>query len=296
MAVLTPTGRARTADGVEIAYYDFGGMGPDLLLAHATGFCGAVLAPLAAGLAGQFRCVGFDERGHGQSQRPPGGDFGWYGFAADVLAVVDRLELDQPTGFGHSCGGAALLLAEEARPGTFSGLYCYEPILYPGQTALAPGFESNPLAGGALRRREVFGSRAEALANYGEKAPFDRLDEDVLALYVENGFGPDPEGIRLRCRREDEAQVYAHGFSHDAFVHLGGIGCPVTLACGAETDAAGPGFLTLLDGRLRRSAVEVLDGLGHFGPMEDPGALAQSVKQSVTRSSARERGSDTTGA
>jgi hypothetical protein len=68
------------------------------------------------------------------------------------------------------------------------------------------------------------------------------------------------------------------------------------LACGAETDAAGPGFLTLLDGRLRRSAVEVLDGLGHFGPMEDPGALAQSVKQSVTRSSARERGSDTTGA
>ena len=31
-------------DGVEVAYYDLGGSGPVLLLAHATGFCGAVLA------------------------------------------------------------------------------------------------------------------------------------------------------------------------------------------------------------------------------------------------------------
>ena len=293
MALLTPSGRAETADGVGIAYYDFGGRGPDLVLAHATGFCGAVLAPLAAALAARFRCIGFDERGHGLSDRPPGGDFGWYGFGADILAVVDRLALDRPAGFGHSCGGAAFLLAEAARPGTFSALYCYEPVLFPGPTPLVPAFESNPLAYGARRRRAVFGSREEALANYGGKAPYDRLDPDVFVSYVDNGFGPDPEGIRLRCRREDEAEVYAHGFSHDAFAHLDRIGCAVSLACGAETDAVGPGFLALLDGELKQSDIEVLPGLGHFGPLEDPGALARSVAGSAV---ARDRGGDTTGA
>jgi len=285
LAPREPSGRVRTTDDVEIAYYDLGGTGPDLLLAHATGFCGAVLGPLAARLSDRFRCVAFDERGHGLSDRPSDGDFGWYGFAADIAAVVDALALDRPAGFGHSCGGAVLLLAEEVRPGTFSALYCYEPIMYPDVIPMAPGLDANPLAGGALRRREGFGSPAEALANFSGKAPFDQLDADVLAAYIDNGFGPGEGGIRLRCRREDEAQVYAHGFAHDAFAHLGAVRCPVTLACGAETDAAGPDFLRILDGRLPESEVEVFADLGHFGPMEDPDQLGRSVRSALGRSS-----------
>ena len=161
-----------------------------------------------------------------------------------MLAVVDHLGLEGPFGFGHSCGGAALLLAEEARPGTFAGLYCFEPVVYPGDEPLAPSAEGNPLSAGALRRREEFVSRHEAIANFAGKAPFDRLHPDALAAYVDNGFAPaEGGGIRLRCRREDEAQVFAHGLSHDAYAHLGEVRCPVTLACGAQTDGFGPDVL-----------------------------------------------------
>jgi pimeloyl-ACP methyl ester carboxylesterase len=286
---LPPTGRATTPDGVGIAYYDLGGTGPVLLLAHATGFCGAVLAPLATRLAGRYRCIVFDERGHGSSDRPAaddsgGRDFGWQGFAADVLAVVEALDLDGPAAFGHSCGAAALILAEEARPGTFAALYCYEPIVYPGVDPLPPTVGSNPLATGAQRRRQVFASAQEALDNYSGKAPFDRFHGDVLAAYVDNGFGPDPEGIRLRCRREDEAEVYAHSLSHDAFARLEGVRCPVTLACGADTDAIGRGLLKLFAGRLVEARTNVFPGLGHFGPLEDPEAVAQSVAESLAPS------------
>lgn len=286
--VLTPTGRATTPDGVAVAYYDLGGSGPVLLLAHATGFCGAVLAPLARRLSERYRCIAFDERGHGSSDRPAGDDFGWHGFAADVLTVIDHLGLDRPAGFGHSCGAAALLLAEQARPGTFAALYCFEPIMYPGVTPLAPSFETNPLAAGAVRRREVFASRGEALANFSSKAPFDRLHPEVLVAYVDNGFSATTAGgseIRLRCRRTDEALVYAHGFSHEAFARLGRVRCPVILADGAETDAVGPDLLRLLAGRLPRAQVEVLAGLGHFGPMEDPDELARSVVSSMSQGS-----------
>jgi pimeloyl-ACP methyl ester carboxylesterase len=288
--VLTATGRAITADGVGIAYYDLGGSGPPVLLAHATGFCGAVLGPLAERMAGDYRCIAFDERAHGSSDRPPGEDFGWYGFAADVLAVLDHLGLEALAGFGHSCGGAALLLAEQARPGTFTALYCYEPVLYPFDTPLAPTAAGNPLAAGARRRREVFSSPAEARRNFSTKAPFDRLHAEVLTAYVDNGFAPRPEGIGLRCRREDEARVYAHGLAHDAFAHLDRVRCPVTLACGSETDAIGADVLRLVAGRLPVATVEVVPGLGHFGPLEDPDALARSVVAS------RKHKSDTAGA
>jgi pimeloyl-ACP methyl ester carboxylesterase len=283
MARLTPTGRARTPEGVGIAYYDLGGSGPDLILAHATGFCGATLAPMAERLTDRFRCVVFDERGHGSSDRPVGEEFDWHGFGADARAVVDHLELDRPAGFGHSCGGTALLLAEQARPGTFSGLYCYEPIMLPNDVPRPPSLDSNPLSAGALRRREVFGSREEALTNYGGKPPFDRLDQEVLAAYVDNGFAPDPEGIRLRCRRRDEAQVYAQGGAHDAYAHLGEVRGPVTVACGAGTDAVGPDYCRVLAGRLTDATVQVFDGLGHFGPLESPEAVARSVGAALSR-------------
>lgn len=277
---MTPAGHVTTADGVALAYYDFGGEGAPLLLAHATGFCGPVLGPLAAGLLAQFHCIALDEHGHGASGPPPGGDFDWHGFATDVLAVVDHLGLESPFGFGHSCGGAALLLAEEARPGTFAGLYCFEPVVYPGDVPLAPTTEANPLAAGALRRREVFGSRREAIANFAGKAPFDRLPPDVLAAYVDNGFAPtEGGGIRLRCRREHEAQVFAHALSHDAYARLGRVSCPVTLACGAQTDGFGPDVLETFLGRLASSTMVVFPEMGHFGPLEDPAAVAASVRE-----------------
>jgi pimeloyl-ACP methyl ester carboxylesterase len=278
-AALAPTARVESSDGVEVAYYDLGGSGPALLLAHATGFCAAVLAPLAAALAGRLRAVALDERAHGASGRPRSGDLSWRGFADDVLAVVDHAGLTRPLGFGHSCGGAALLLAEQAGPGTFAGLYLFEPVVYPSDVPLAP--QPNPLSEGALRRRSHFRSRREALENFSAKPPFDVLHPAALAAYVDNGFAPAEGGIALRCRREDEAEVYAQSFAHDAYAHLHAVRCPVTLACGADTDAFGPAFLDLFAARLPLVEQVVLPGLGHFGPLEDPAAVAASVTSSL---------------
>ncbi len=279
---LEPTGTTTTPDGVAISYYDLGGHGPDLVLAHATGFCAAVLSAMATTLRDRFRCVALDLRSHGRSGRPEDPDFDWHGYATDVLTVVDHLELDRPAGFGHSCGGAALLLAEQARPGTFDALYCYEPIVYPVETPLEPSLENTPLSAGALRRRSSFASRDQALANFSSKRPFDTFRPDVLAAYVENGFAEDADGrVWLCCRREDEAQMYAHGFSHDAFAQLDTVRCPVTLACGSETETFDLGFLALLAARLDRSTSLALPGLGHFGPFVDPDTVGGSVLTSL---------------
>ncbi len=281
--------RCRTPDGVGIAVYDFGGQGPHLLLVHATGFCAEVFTPLARELGDSFHCWGLDLRAHGSSDRPRDGDFAWSGFATDVLAVVDHLGLASPSAFGHSCGGAALLLAEQARPGTFRSLFCFEPVVLPVRAgAKPPWFEDNPLTVGARRRRDSFPSAEDAFVNFSSKPPFSDLDPEVLRCYIEAGFEPVPaadggdgRSVRLRCRREDEAMIYAHGASHGAFAHLGEVTCPVALACGERTDAFGPSFLEADAALLPRSTIEVIPALGHFGPLQQPAAVAASVVQAL---------------
>jgi pimeloyl-ACP methyl ester carboxylesterase len=278
-------GHAATPGRPRIALYDFGGQGRDLLLVHATGFCADVFTPLAAELSREFHCWGLDLRGHGRSDRPQDDDFAWSGFSVDVLGAIDHLGLDRPLAFGHSCGGAAILLAEQARPGTFASLFCFEPVV-PAVDHPLPPDEDAPLARGARRRRERFPSAEEAFTNFSSKPPFADLDRRALSGYVQGGFetvhadeGGDGREVRLRCRRDDEAEVYAQGFSHDAFAHLGEIACPVVLACGADTDSFGLTFLEPHAERLPRATLEALPHLGHFGPLQRPEDVAASVVQ-----------------
>jgi pimeloyl-ACP methyl ester carboxylesterase len=267
--------RARSTDGVELEVHDLGGDGPDLLLAHATGFHGRVWEPLAAHLHGFHRWA-LDLRAHGDSGSPTGRPLEWEGFADDVLSVVGALGLDHPYGVGHSKGGAALLLAEERRPGTFRALYCYEPVVMPPDLATGRN-PDNVLSRGARRRRDSFASHDDAIDHYAAKAPFSVLHPEALRAYVEHGFAHRDDGsVALKCRPEDEAEVYAHGSAHQAFRHLGEVRCPVTIAVGDEATVPAafgrPVADALPDGR-----VVAFPELGHFGPLEDPESVAASV-------------------
>ena len=270
-----------STDGVKVAVADLGGEGPPLLLAHATGFCGGVLRPMAEALAGSFHCWALDFRGHGATVTPAEVDFAWRGFADDVLAVVDALDLGSPLfGFGHSSGGAAVLDAEARRPGTFTALYCYEPILWPEP----PSPDSRrALIEGALRRRETFPSPGDAYAHFAGKSQLAGLTHAALRAYIKCGFAPvsagngDEGSIRLRCRPETEAAVYRQGLAHDGFSRLGQVACPVMIASGDRGEAMEPGTSERQAAALPHAWTEVLEGLGHLGPLEDPPGVAGAV-------------------
>ena len=270
-------------DGTSIATYSIPAVDSpvvpdDLLFVHATGFCAGVWMPVASAF-GAHRRGALDVRGHGRSAIPVDG-MRWSGTAADVLATVDALGLDRPFGICHSMGGASLVLAEQARPGTFRGLWIFEPIIFPRALAEAGG--DNPLVAGAKRRRADFDSAAAAYENFASKPPFSILDPQALAAYVEYGFDTLPDGsVTLRCRPEVEAATYEMGPEHDAFEHLGEVTCPVTVARGADT---GPGPAALVPGivaGLANARIEEHPSLSHFGPLEDPAAIAASIAAAI---------------
>lgn len=279
--------RIASTNGVDLAVHDFGGEGPTILFAHATGFHGLVWSPLIDHLVDRFRCVSFDFRGHGDSPAPDNGSFDWAGFADDTEAVIDTLaaDTDRPLyGVGHSKGGAALLLAEQRRPGTFAALWCFEPIVLSAERrAQSDAMGEHPLATGARRRREVFASRAEAYDNYASKPPLDSLDPAALRAYVDHGFGDLDDGtVRLKCRRENEAAVYSNSTSHTAFDHLGQVECPVTVAAGEITENSPAVFAESVADALPHGRFEHHPELGHFGPLQAPALIAERIGEAFS--------------
>lgn len=279
--------RVPSTQSTSIAAHDLGGDGPALLICHATGLCGGAYRPLAAALAPHHRVFAIDMRAHGESTPPADDDFGWSGMADDVAAVAAAIAEVAPGPLhvmGHSMGGAAALLAEHRRPGTFVSAYLYEPIVPPGPAPDAP--VGNPLAQGARFRQEVFRSKAEALWRYASRTPLAILRADALAAYVEHGFedadDPDrPGAVRLRCRREHEALTFeAAGVVHAGL--LGDLALRTTVAVGGTDPGMVADFAPALAAALPHATLEHHPTLGHFGPLQDPVVIAAAIAAHTT--------------
>jgi len=235
---------------------------------------------VAADLADRFHCLALDFRGHGLSTTPVATGVDFAGLASDVEAVVDGLRLERPHGVGHSVGATALLLAEQARPGTFEAIWCWEPVIVAAEPPLGRDCD-NWLAHRARRRQARFPSAKAARAAYAERPLFAAVRSDVLSLYIAHGFRSRPDGgVELRCEPETEASVYENATAHDCFGRLWQIACPVTLVVGGRSDAF-PDVQAVTE-RLPRPSRHLVPDLGHLGPMEDPGAVARSVLSAFT--------------
>jgi len=270
-----------STDGVRLAVHELGSPDPGarpLLLCHATGFHGRVWRALAEELP-ERRCLALDFRGFGDSTEPDG-DLDWYGFGRDVLAVVDELDLGTVQAVGHSKGGAAILLAEQARRGTIERAVCFEPVVFPPSEGERG---ENPLAAVTRRRRETFGSYEEAIANFASKPPLGSLRPDVLDDYVRFGFAEQPDGtVHLKARREHEAATYDTGALHDGFAHLGEVACPVLVVHGGDT--FGPAVAApVVAEQLPAGELLAAPERGHFGPLEDPAWFAGVVRGFLDR-------------
>ena len=274
--------RAVSADGTEIAWYDFGGDGPDLMLGHATGFCARVWAPVVDELRQHFHCYAYDLRGHGASHRPAGGReaWDWHRYADDLQAAIAAAGLHVPFSVGHSCGSATALLLEERSPGTFRAHVGFEPVMFTFDPPFGPD-ENRDLAIHTRKRRTSFTSRDDALDNFSTRGPFKNMDRRALEAYVDFGFESQSDGsVSLRLDPEDEATIYIMATAHDGFIKLPGVQCPVTVVRGADSVAFDEKTMQAVASGVQLGSFLQIPDTGHFGALEKPVEFAQIVVNS----------------
>lgn len=276
--------RVTSSDGVSLALHDYNpeSLASTVLLSHATGFHGRVFDPVAHELIATHHCVTFDYRGHGDSTLPPDWHVRWSAYGDDALVAARYAASNGPVvGAGHSMGGAALVMAALRAPELFHALVLFEPIIFPPIRREAVS-QPNRLADGARKRRSVFASFDDALANYSSKPPLNVLHPDALNAYVMFGFRQLPDGtVTLKCSPEHEARTYETGAVHETWNELPKLTVPTWVISGMELDQSpssiAPNIATAIPG----SHFVRYDDLAHFGPMQNPARIAGAIRDAA---------------
>ena len=278
---------ANSSDGVSVVLHDLGGDGDPLLISHATGFHGRAYQPVAEALHDVFHSVAPDYRGHGDTPQPVSVPTDWERYGDDAVAAARTLPAPC-VGFGHSMGGACLLMAAHREPQRFRGLVIYEPIVFPQLDAPSGNVEQTHderdggslLAVGARRRRATFDSYDAALANFAAKPPMNQFDSAAREAYVRYGFRKDADGhVHLKCEPALEAATYEMGGRHATWNVLHEIEVPVLVVAGHPDPGTPAALAAQIAERLANARYLQLDDLGHFGPMTHPVLVADVIRE-----------------
>ena len=162
-------------------------------------------------------------------------------------------------------------------PSALCRIWAFEPIVFPTDEVV-PADPDNPMSVAARKRREVWPSREDVMASYGSRPPMNTLHPDSLRGYVDYGFRDRSDGdVELKCRPEHEANIYMMGAANGLYSRLGEVATPTLVACGGDSRSITPAFAQRIVERLPHATLEVWEGHGHFGPIDDPDRAVASM-------------------
>jgi lipase len=265
-------------NGVEIALWEWSGVGPPVLFCHATGFHARIWDQVIAHLPERC-CLAFDARGHGRSSQPAP-PYAWRDFGADIAALAESLDLAGALGVGHSMGGHAVTLAAALRPRAFAGLLLIDPVIRAKDQYLGPWGKTRFVA----RRRNQWASPEVMFESFASRPPFDAWDRGVLQDYCQYGLGAAGEDYILACPPEIEASIYENSTVPASNIHaeIATIPIPVhVVRAGRFRDPANVMGTSPtapdLAGSFARGADTCLAEHSHFIPMESPELTAKLI-------------------
>jgi pimeloyl-ACP methyl ester carboxylesterase len=266
------TGSAISADGTTISYLSVGS-GPGLVLVGGVLSSASTYLPLAEALAEHFTVHVMNRRG-----RPPSGaqhpGHGIETESRDLLAVA--MATQARAAFGHSFGGLVVLETARDHP-AFDELYLYEPgVSIAGSLNLAwlDGYEH------LLQRGDRRGAFAWMVKNAGfapralAAMPL-RYVKGVLRLAIRRPRWRSIDGLleanltEHRIVAAADAPNAARFSTLTANTHLFG---------GAKSpDVLSRRLLRDLAEAIPRADVQILPGLGHPAPEDQPVTLAKAI-------------------
>jgi aminoacrylate hydrolase len=244
---------AVSLDDAEI-HYEEQGAGPPLLLVPGLSGLGSFWAKQVADLARDFRVVVHDHRGAGRSSHSRI-RYSVEQMAADVLGLMDRLDIDAAHLVGHSTGGAIGQVIAQDHPERLRRL-----VLSATWAGPDPFF------------RRCFAARKDVLLHQGMEA---YVRASALTLYPPLWISAHDEAVEAHVRgamlNPSPVEVVASRIDaivrYDRRARLSEIAAPALVIVAAD-DMITPVFYSEeLAGKIPAATLRVLDTGGHFAPV-----------------------------
>ena len=261
--------------GFRLHYVEWGDpAAPPLVLLHGITGHARTWDTLSVALGEHWRVLAVDQRGHGDSEPAPDGDYTVGAMADDLGAFADALGLSTFSLVGLSMGGRVAMGFAGANPSRVERLVIVD---------IAPDIHPPGMA----RIRQMIAGAPEAIeseewAVETAMAANPRADVGELRHRIKHALRREPDGTLTWKYARDLREMMRRGGRRepmDLWERLTHITCPTLLVRGAESDVLSPELAqrviaALPDGRL----VEVQDA-GHTVPGDRPAEFVAVVRR-----------------
>lgn len=249
--------------GACTAFEIHGEAGPWITFSHSLGCSRDMWTSQVREFARTHRVLTYDLRGHGQSAADrAAGSLAL--LAADVLALLDHLDIETTHFVGLSIGGMigqALALASPARVASL---------------VLANTTHVMPPAAQPVWDQRIRQARADGVASLAESslerwlpAPFRHSHPEVVRELAAQFAATGVEGYVSCCEA-------IRGLDHTA--HLPRLECPVLVIAGAEDAAVTPDSSRAMARCIPHARFTMLEGAGHLSAIEQPERFNQELR------------------
>ncbi|HZA83476.1 MAG TPA: alpha/beta hydrolase, partial [Actinomycetes bacterium] len=281
----TPT-RLTSHDGTRLHVEELG-QGPCLVFAHGFSLTQDAWHYQRRDLPERYRCVFYDQRGHGRSGRPRNHDYSLQALAGDLKAVLDWTGEERVVVVAHSMGGIAGLQLAEQFPeelGRVAGLVLIGSTYVDtvrGMTAAVSAWGAawaqRTLITGAFRFIGQDPMRANQLRRRGSDLGY--LGTRLFGF----GSSPSPSQVAFidRTLAGTDVEVWAKVFpslvDFDLSESLAAVSVPALIAVGDKDRLTPPAAARHMADKIPGSRLLILEDAGHCVFLEEHEVLDAEI-------------------
>ena len=269
----TAVDRRVSARGLSFHYVEWGAASaPPLLCLHGITQTAHSWDEVAADLAADYRVLCLDQRGHGDSDWTPDGDYTRQTQAADIAAITGALGLSRFLLAGMSMGGINAITFTAQHPDTVRGLI----IVDVSPEIQVKGVENIRHFIQAADELDSFDAFVERAHQFNPRRSLDnirsRLSYNLKQL---------PNG-KWTWKYDKALRSSERSFQATALLNLWddvrAIGCPTLIIKGDESDILSAASATKLQAAIPGSQLALVPGAGHSVMGDNPEAFVRAIR------------------
>jgi 3-oxoadipate enol-lactonase len=248
-------------DPCEVHYELFGPAGaPAVIFSPSLGTDRSMWEPQARRLAGRFRVVRYDIRGHGCSPVPPG-PYSIADLGLDLLGLIERLGVERASLCGISIGGMASMWVAAHAPERVQRLVvcCSSALIDP---------DGSYRARAAVVRERGLAEIAEPTLERWFTPAFREAHPDVIRWICERLLATPVEGYASCCEALADMDLRAE---------LGAIEAPTLVIAGREDPATPPEHSQLIAAGIADSRLRIVAGAAHLANLGQPEVVGELI-------------------